>query len=117
MLALAMLLGSVPFGYIAVHFRSPGSARDSGCGVEGIRRAVGWPGLIAVVALNVAKGFVPVYLTNRILGSIPIAVLVGVVAVLSHCFPYWFMFRRSGNGGSVVIGVLLALISSSLCRL
>lgn len=110
MLALAMLLGSIPFGYLAVHFRSPGSARDSGCGIEAIRRAVGTPGLVGVVALNVGKGFVPVYLTMAALHSIPIALLAGAVAVLSHCFPYWLMFRPMGKGGSVAAGVVLGLL-------
>jgi len=111
MLALAMLLGSIPFGHIAVRLRSPGRARDEGIGVETIRRAVGWPGLALVVALNVVKGFVPVYLTKGAVDSILVAVLVGIVAVLSHCFPYWLMFRPSGKAGSVALGALLALIS------
>jgi glycerol-3-phosphate acyltransferase PlsY len=110
MLALAMLLGSIPFGYMAVYFRSPGTARDSGCGVEAIRRAVGWPGLIAVVALNVAKGFVPVYLTMGVLHSIPIALLAGAIAIVSHCFPYWLVFRPMGKGGSVAVGALVGLL-------
>jgi len=68
MLALAMLLGSIPFGHIAVRLRAPGRARDEGIGVETIRRAVGWPGLALVVALNVAKGFVTVWLAK---GALP----------------------------------------------
>lgn len=110
MFALAALLGSIPFGYIAVYFRSPGSARDSGCGLESIRRSVGWPGLIAVVVLNIVKGFLPVYLTRGVTDSLFVALLVGVVAVLSHCFPYWLMFKPMGKGGSVAVGVLLGLL-------
>lgn len=112
MLALAALLGSVPFGYIAVYLRSPGSARDSGCAITAIRRAVGPFGLWAVIVLNVAKGFVPVYLTKAATGSIPIALVAGLVAVLSHCFPYWFMFKPTGKGGSVALGALLGLLAS-----
>lgn len=110
MLALAMLLGSIPFGYIAVHLRKPGAARDSGASVESIRRAVGLPGLIAVVVLNAAKGFMPVYLAKGAIPSLPILAVVGLIAVLSHCFPYWFMFRPSGKGGSVAVGAALALL-------
>lgn len=109
MLALAMLLGSIPFGYIAVYLRNPGTARDSGASLENIRRAIGWPGLALVVGLNIAKGFVPVYLARHAVDSNPLAVLVGAVAILSHCFPYWLMFRRSGSGGSVTIGAVLGL--------
>jgi len=109
MLALAMLLGSVPFGYIAVYLRNPGVARDSGGTLASIRRAVGLPGLVLVIALNVAKGFLPTYLAKGTAGMV-VALIVGVIAVLSHCFPYWFMFKRSGWGGSVAIGALLGLL-------
>jgi len=111
MLALAMLLGSIPFGHIAIRLRGAGFARDAGIGLDTIRRAVGLPGLGLVVALNVAKGFVPVYLAKGAISSLPIVALAGVVAVLSHCFSYWLMFRPSGRGGSVALGALLALIS------
>lgn len=109
MLALAMLLGSIPFGYIAVHLRNQGVARDSGGTLANIRRTSGVPGLVIVIALNVAKGFVPVYLAKGGAGLV-VALIAGVIAVLSHCFPYWFMFKPSGWGGSVAIGALLALI-------
>lgn len=110
MLALAVLLGSIPFSYIAVYLKSPGAARDSGGTLADIRRIWGVPGLVIVIALNVAKGFVPVYLTRGAVGSFPVAVLVGLAAVVSHCFPYWLMFKRSGWGGSVAIGAVLALL-------
>ena len=130
MLALAMLLGSIPFGHIAARLRAPGRARDnadrrghscprpSGSAecprpdLNTIRRSVGRPGLALVVALNAAKGFVPVWLAKGALGSEWLACLVGLVAVASHCFPYWLMFRPSGKGGSVALGVLLALLVS-----
>lgn len=112
MLALAMLLGSVPFGYILVYLRNPGIARDSGGTLANIRRAYGAPGLVLVIALNVAKGFVPVYLTGNTVGSIPIALIAGVIAILSHCFPYWRMFKPSGWGGTVAFGALLGMLLS-----
>lgn len=110
MLALAMLLGSIPFGYLAVALRSPGKARDAGVTLTAIHEAVGLPGLVLVVTLNVAKGFVPAYLAQAALQSIPVALAAGAVAILSHCFPYWRMFRLSGYGGSVAIGALLGLL-------
>lgn len=114
-----MLLGSIPFGHIAVRLGAPGKGRDNADGrghscprpdLDTIRRAIGWPGLALVVALNVAKGFVPVWLAKGTLGSEWLACLVGAVAIASHCFPYWLMFRRSGNGGSVALGVILGLL-------
>lgn len=140
MLALAMLLGSIPFGHIAVYIRTRDSSEVSSRGIAAIRDAVGWPGLIAVVILNIAKGFVPVFLTmcafhRTVQGlvlidpkgtlacreiptmeSIPFALLAGAIAVLSHCFPYWLMFRPSGKGGSVAIGVGLGLVAALMFK-
>lgn len=114
MLALAMLLGSIPFGYIAVYVRNQGLARDSGGTLANIRRVWGPVGLVVVIALNVTKGFLPVYLTRIAIPvasvSIQLGVLVGIIAILSHCYPYWFMFRKTGWGGSVAIGALLGLL-------
>jgi len=119
MIALAMLVGSIPFGHIAVRLRAAGLARDAGVSLDTIRRAVGLPGMAFVVALNVAKGFVPVYLAKGSIASIPIVALVGVVAVVSHCFSYWLMFKRSGNGGSVAArsaaGIATCYIGGSRC--
>lgn len=112
MLALAMLLGSIPFGHIAASLRRPGLGRDAGVSLDTIRQAAGWPGLVLVILLNAAKGFVPVYLAKGAIASTPIIALVGIVAVLSHCFSYWLMFRPSGKGGSVALGVIAALIFS-----
>ena len=110
MLALAMLAGSIPFGHIVLSLRRPGLARDAGVGPDTIRRSVGWPGLALVILLNATKGFLPVYLAKGAIASTPIIALVGVVAVLSHCFSYWLMFRPSGKGGSVAIGALLGFL-------
>lgn len=136
MLALAMLLGSIPFGHIAVYTRTRDSSEVSSRGITAIRDAVGLPGLIAVVVLNIAKGFVPVFLTTIVFyktvqacgvnypqggyecmllpsrESVPIALLAGAIAAMSHCFPYLFMFRRSGSGGSVAIGVALGFVAA-----
>lgn len=110
--ALAMLLGSIPFGYIAVYIRDKQIADESSRAIGSIRDAVGVPALVVMVILNVAKGFVPVYLTMTVFASVPFALLVGAIAVASHCFPYWFMFKPMGKGGSVAIGAIVAIIVS-----
>ncbi|MGI6295141.1 MAG: glycerol-3-phosphate acyltransferase [Armatimonadota bacterium] len=121
MLALAMLLGSIPFGHIAVYIRSRGSSKtsdgESSAGTSPADRT----GLVVVAILNVAKGFVPVYLTMAAFVhtrqmSISMGLLAGAIAVLSHNFPYWFMFRRSGKGGSVAIGVVLAFVVACIFK-
>ena len=108
--ALAMLLGSIPFGYLAIHFRR--KEVDGELDIAAIRDSVGTLGMVGVVILNAAKGFLPVYLTMAAFKSIPFAVLVGAIAVASHCFPYWMMFKPAGKGGSVAVGAAFALIMS-----
>lgn len=115
MLALAMLLGSIPFGHIAAYIRSRGGSKTSDAESSAGTRPADRTILVVVAILNVAKGFVPVYLTTAAFAhtrqmSISMGLLAGAIAVLSHCFPYWFMFRRSGKGGSVAIGVALAFV-------
>jgi len=107
MLALAVLLGSIPFGHIVLSLRKAGLARDAGVTTDTILRAAGWPGLVLVIALNMAKGFIPVHFATAAGLSLPIVALVAVAAMLSHCFSYWLMFRPSGKGGSVALGALL----------
>jgi len=102
-----MLLGSIPFGHIALRLR--GRTKGPVPGPEGTLQALGFGWMTIVLILNAAKGFVPVYFAKAGLGSETIIAIAGAFAVLSHCFPYWLMFRLAGKGTSVGFGVLLAL--------
>ncbi|MCE5323525.1 glycerol-3-phosphate acyltransferase [bacterium] len=88
MLALAILLGSIPFNRIV-----PAKAMRG----------------MLVPTLNVIKGFIPVYLAVRSPDSYVLIALVGALAMLSHSFPYWLMFKYNGNAVGVSLGVLIGL--------
>ena len=107
MMALAMLLGSIPFGHIVLYFRARGSLKDAGFSMDLLRRKLGMGGLALVLVLTAAKGFVPVYLAKGSLDSVYMITLIGLIAILSHSFPYWLMFRRTGGWFIVGAGALI----------
>ena len=104
MLALAMLLGSIPVAQIASRFASRTGSKDLA-----EPKTVGGASLVAVVLLTVVKGFVPTYLAKISIDSYFVVLLAGTIALLSSCFPYWLMFRPSGNGLAVSLGILIGL--------
>ena len=88
LLALAMLLGSIPFRHL-IGRKNAGNA--------------------LVVLFDIAKGFVPIYIAKGLLQSDYWTISIGIVAILSHCFPYWFMFKPNGTAVLPGLGVVLAL--------
>jgi glycerol-3-phosphate acyltransferase PlsY len=108
---VAYLLGSVPFAYLVVQWRSAVDIRTVGSGNVGatnVLRVTGTPAAAAVLALDIAKGAVPV-LIGRALGA-PSAVLgaCAMAAVLGHVFPVFLGFR-GGKGVATSAGAIGAL--------
>lgn len=113
-LALAFLAGylagSIPFGLLLTRITKAGDLRAIGSGNIGATNVLrtGRKGLaLATLLLDALKGALPSWLAFRYLGP-DIAVLVGLGAVLGHCFPLWLRFR-GGKGVATAAGVLLAL--------
>ena len=101
MLALAMLFGSIPFRYAF-------------CRKNAENRTLDAKARMALVALlDIAKGFLPVFLAKGMLQSDYWIISVGIVAILSHCFPYWLMFKPNGTAVLPGLGVVLALNSTA----
>ena len=66
-------------------------------------------GIIGFI-LDAAKGVIPVFLTNGVLGLSPwVAALVGIAAIAGHDWPLYFGFR-GGRGLSTSIGVMAYLL-------
>lgn len=116
----AYLLGSVPFGYLVARakgldIRTVGSGN---IGMTNVWRNLGWPYGVTVLALDVAKGYLPVWLALRLPGAASVGagsgltawapVLVGLAAVLGHMFPVYLRFR-GGKGVATGAGVMGAL--------
>jgi glycerol-3-phosphate acyltransferase PlsY len=113
-LALAFLAGylagSIPFGLLLTRITKAGDLRAIGSGNIGATNVLrtGRKGLaLATLLLDALKGALPTWLAWVWFGP-DVAVLVGLGAVLGHCFPLWLKFR-GGKGVATAAGVLLAL--------
>lgn len=126
LLALAYLVGSIPFSFLIVKLVAGKDVREHGSrnvGATNVARTAGkLPGIIALL-LDVAKGWGVVVLARMLVGSAawPFeaglqpwqsrefwVALAGLIAVLGHMFPVWLRFH-GGKGVATGTGVVLAL--------
>jgi len=108
-LALAYLLGSIPFGLILTRLTGAGDLRAIGSGNIGATNVLrtGRKGLAAgTLLLDLFKGAVAVWLAKAFAPGTE--ALVSLFAVLGHCFPVWLRFR-GGKGVATMMGVSLGL--------
>jgi len=108
---LAYLSGSLPFGLWITRLVKKVDIRDGGSGhittTNTIRQA-GWlPGALVLV-LDVAKGFLPVYLSFHLEQPIWVAAIAAALTVAGHCWPVFAQFR-GGMGLAVTGGAFLAV--------
>jgi glycerol-3-phosphate acyltransferase PlsY len=111
-IAIAYLLGSIPFGYLLVRIFKKEDIREKGSGNIGatnVARA-GANGLgVATLLLDLGKAYAGVAIAQRLaLGMNDVAVAAAVAAVVGHVFPVWLGFR-GGKGVASALGVYLAL--------
>jgi acyl phosphate:glycerol-3-phosphate acyltransferase len=111
------LLGSIPSGYLAGRLRGIDiRTRGSGnLGATNVVRVLGWGLGIAVLLLDVAKGFGAVALLPHLTpyaASDWLRVGIGLAAVLGHTFTCFLRFK-GGKGVATTYGVLLALAPMS----
>ena len=114
----AYVVGSVPFAYVAVKVLKGTDIRTLGSGNVGgtnVARAAGKAWGAAVIALDIAKGFVA---AGPVAGlffrqAMPVSaevfgVICGAAAVAGHNWPVWLGFR-GGKGVATSVGVFFAL--------
>jgi len=115
------LAGSVPFGWLigraqGVDIREHGSRN---IGATNCGRVCGAPWGVLAFVLDVAKGFLPVFLAVTYWAPIQaeahgpraanlLLVAVALAPILGHVFPVWLKFR-GGKAVSTSLGVLAAL--------
>ncbi len=99
LVALAMLLGSIPFKSLAAAYRKRYALAP---------RPIDFAGILAG-ALDIAKVWLPVHIAvNR--GFAPWLVAgIGVIGVLSDIFPYWLVFKPRGKGLAAALGAVFGL--------
>lgn len=118
-LLLAYLLGSIPFGYLIVKFKSGSDIRQVGSGGTGatnVSRKAGKGAGVVTLVLDALKGTLAVLVARWLMGESETSWVVAgaaVLAVLGHCFPIWLKFR-AGKGVATGLGVFLAIVPWSV---
>ena len=124
-LALAYLLGSIPFGYLLVRVFRREDIRATGSGNIGATNVArsGAKGLgILTLLLDLLKAFAAVKIAQHLAPGTPgfpsdLAVAAGIAAILGHIFPIWLGFK-GGKGVASALGVFIALVPmAALCGL
>ncbi len=115
LIAGAYLLGSVPFalvigkGVYHVDVRQSGSGN---IGTTNVFRVLGKKAGAAVFAGDLLKGFIPVFLANRLIeadSAALIGVLIAGAAIAGHTFSIFLRFK-GGKGVATGGGAVLALM-------
>lgn len=108
---LGYLLGSLPFALWITRLVKGVDVRDAGSGhvttTNTIRQA-GWLAGALVLALDIGKGFLAVWLARHAGLSGWSLALTGSLAVAGHCWPLFAQFR-GGMGLATMGGALIAI--------
>ena len=124
-IALAYVLGSVPWGLVIAKTFCRIDPRESGSrntGATNVARLCGFGWGVATLACDVCKGAVPVWLAFRINTSPVFVSAVGLACVLGHVFSCFMKFK-GGKAVATSIGVFIPLAfwqllgASALCCL
>lgn len=109
---LGYLFGSLPFSIWITRFAKGVDVRDAGSGHATTTNTIRQAGFIwgaLVLILDIAKGFIPVWLAVRRDGIPPYIIpLTAGVVVVGHCWPVFAQFR-GGMGLASAGGALLAV--------
>lgn len=107
-------IGSIPFGFLVTKIIKGVDIRQIGSGNPGatnVSRVLGKPYGILVFILDLLKGFLPVFLFDRLFAehshSLPL-ILCGVGTICGHTFPVFLRFK-GGKAAATGCGVFLWL--------
>ncbi len=107
---LAYLLGSIPFGLLIVKAMTGADVRRAGSGNIGATNVLRTTGVAAgmlTLLLDAAKGFVAVWLADRLTGGDVLWMSAAALAVLlGHAFSVWLKFQGGKAVASFVGGFL-----------
>jgi glycerol-3-phosphate acyltransferase PlsY len=111
-LLIAYLLGAIPFGYVLVKWKTGGDVRALGSGNIGATnvlrttsRALG----VVTLLLDIAKGFVAVWIAARLTAASPLWMSAAAIAVMAgHAFPVFLRFH-GGKAVASFVGAFLYL--------
>jgi len=111
-LAAAYLIGSIPFGYLLVRFKTGEDVRSKGSGNIGatnVLRTTGRLLALLTLLLDIAKGFFAVWLMATVADHSPAWMSAAALAVMAgHAYPVFLKFH-GGRAVASFIGAFLYL--------
>src|SRR5271168_1914800 len=111
-LLIAYLLGDIPFGYLLVKLTTGRDVRESGSGNIGatnVLRTTGRAAGVATLLLDIAKGYVAVWLAAELTGGAPEWTSLAALAVMAgHAYPVFLKFK-GGKAVATFIGAFACL--------
>jgi glycerol-3-phosphate acyltransferase PlsY len=111
-IAIACLLGAIPFGFLLVKFTKGTDVRAAGSGNIGatnVLRTSGKAEGIATLLLDIAKGFVAVWIAAKLTDDSSVWTSLAAIAVMAgHAFPVFLNFK-GGKAVASFIGAFLYL--------
>ncbi|WP_045215906.1 glycerol-3-phosphate 1-O-acyltransferase PlsY [Desulfonatronovibrio magnus] len=110
-LGLCYILGSLPFGLmIAQGFCriDPRQHGSKNIGATNVARVCGFQYGLAVLILDILKGYLPILLAFSFSGSIVLVSLTGLAVVAGHMYSV-FLYGKGGKGVATTVGVFLGL--------
>jgi glycerol-3-phosphate acyltransferase PlsY len=116
-LAIAYLLGAIPFGYLLVKWKTGGDVRASGSGNIGatnVLRTTGRGAGIATLLLDIAKGYAALWIASRLTEHDPPWMACAALAVMAgHAYPVFLKFK-GGKAVASMVGAFLFLTPVAL---
>src|SRR5947207_3429928 len=111
-LVAAYLIGAIPFGYLLVRWTTGADIRASGSGNIGatnVLRTTGWKTGAATLVLDMAIGYLAVWLAGRLTEQSPLWMSAAALAVIAgHACPS-FLGGQAGKAVASFAGSYLCL--------
>ncbi|MGD0437877.1 MAG: glycerol-3-phosphate 1-O-acyltransferase PlsY [Bryobacteraceae bacterium] len=111
-LAVAYLVGGIPFGYLLVRAKTGQDVRSMGSGNIGatnVLRTTGRAIAVATLLLDIAKGFFAVWLAAKLTDQSELWMSASALAVMAgHAYPVYLKFH-GGKAVASFIGAFLYL--------
>jgi glycerol-3-phosphate acyltransferase PlsY len=111
-LPIAYLLGAIPFGYLLVKWTTGADVRGVGSGNIGatnVLRTSGRAAGVVTLLLDIAKGYLAVWIAGRLTGGDSIWMSAAALAVMAgHAYPVFLRFQ-GGKAVASFIGAFLCL--------
>lgn len=116
-LLIAYLLGAIPFGYVLVRWKTGSDVRSAGSGNIGatnVLRTTGRATGVATLLLDMAKGFLAVWIAGALTHEDPLWMSAAALAVMAgHAYPVFLKFK-GGKAVASFVGAFACLAPLAL---